>query len=83
MTFNLYLFVLGRDVLYCLHLVYKLFHINYLKANHLVNKVSRWYGSQISADCQEKLFSLEHDIGGKISLVTFLEEQETEHHVQI
>ena len=37
--------------------------------------VRRWHGSQISADCQQKLFSLEHDIGWKILLVTFAKEQ--------
>ena len=40
--------------------------------------VPRWYGSQISADCRNKLFSFEHDIGGKNLLVTFCEKQKRE-----
>ena len=49
-----------------------------LKVNHLVYIVPRWYGSQIYADCQWKLFSSEHDIGGSNLQVTFLAEQKRE-----
>ena len=47
-----------------------------MKANHLVYVVPRWYESRIYADCHQKLFSSEHDTGGKILLVTFLAEKE-------
>ena len=32
----------------------------------------------MSADCQQKLFSLEHDVSRRFLLVTFLEEQKRE-----
>ena len=39
------------------------------EANHLVYIVPGWYGSGIYADCQRKLFSSQHDTGGRILLV--------------
>ena len=33
------------------------------KANHLAYIVPSWYGSRISADCQQKLFFTKHDTG--------------------
>ena len=50
-----------------------------IKANHLVYIVPRWCGSRIYADCQQKLFSLRHDSGARILLVTFLAEQKGEY----
>ena len=44
--------------------------------------MSRWYGSQIYVDCQQKLFPLEHDTGEKIQQVTFLAEQKREYNAQ-
>ena len=41
-----------------------------------------WKGNQIYADCQQKLFSLEHDTAGRILLVTFLVEQKREYDEQ-
>ena len=43
-----------------------------IKANHLVYAEQCWNGSQISADCQQKLFLSEYDTGGRFLLVTFL-----------
>ena len=37
---------------------------NVLKANHLAYIEPSWYGSRISADCQQKLLSTKHDTGG-------------------
>ena len=61
----------------------QLTHLNFkwrglIKANHLRYIVPSWYGSRISADCQQKLFSLEHDVSWRFLLVTFLEEQKRE-----
>ena len=53
-----------------------------IKANHLVYIVPRWYGSRVDADCQQMLFSLEHDTGGRILLVTFLAEQKRKYEAQ-
>lgn len=47
-----------------------------LKPNHLAYIPPRWYGNQISGDCQQKLLSPKHDTSGRFSQVTFLEEQE-------
>lgn len=44
-----------------------------LKPNHLAYIPPRWYGNQISGDCQQKLLSGDF---GRFSQVTFLEEQE-------
>ena len=41
-----------------------------------------WYGSRIYADWQQKFFSLEHDFGARILLVTFLAEQKREYDTQ-
>ena len=46
------------------------------KANHLAYVEPRWYGSQISAACQQKLFLTKHDTSGRFLLVTFLEKRE-------
>ena len=51
---------------------------NFLKANHLAYIESRWYGSRISADCQQKLRFTKHDTSGRFLLVTFLEKQNRE-----
>ena len=53
-----------------------------VKANHLMYIVPRWYDSRIYTDCQQNFFSSEHDTGGKILLVTFLEEQKKEYDTQ-
>ena len=45
------------------------------KANHLVYIVLRCHGSRIYTDCQQNLFSSEHDTGARILLVTFLTQQ--------
>ena len=51
----------------------------YIKANHVVYIVSRQYGSRIYAHCQQKLFSSEHDTGGRILRVVFLAEQKRQY----
>ena len=38
--------------------------VKQFKAKHLVYVGPRWYGSRIYVDCQQKLFSSEHDTGG-------------------
>lgn len=43
------------------------------KANHLAYIESLWYGSPISANCQQKLFSPKEDASGRILPITFLE----------
>ena len=43
-----------------------------IKANYLIYTAPRWYRSLISADCQQKLFSLKHDTGGRLLPLTFL-----------
>ena len=43
----------------------------------------RWYGSRISADRQQILFSSKHDAGGIFSPVTSLGEQKKEHGTEI
>ena len=53
-----------------------------IKANHLAYIVPRWYRSRIYPDYQQKLFSLGHDTGGRILLVTFLVEQKKEYDAQ-
>ena len=35
-----------------------------IKANHLAYIEPSWYGSRISADCQQKLLFTKHDTGG-------------------
>ena len=50
----------------------------YFKANQLEYIVPRWYGSQISADYQQNLFSPKHDTSGRFLLVNFLVEQNIE-----
>ena len=50
----------------------------FIKANHLTYIASRWYGSRISADCQQNLLSPKHDISRRFLLVTFFEEQKRE-----
>ena len=52
------------------------------KANHLVYIMPKWHESRIYADCQQKLFLLEHDTGGRILLLTFLAKQKREYDVQ-
>ena len=49
-----------------------------IKANHLEYIEPRWYGSRISADCQQKLLFTKHDTSGRFLLVTFLEKQKKE-----
>ena len=49
-----------------------------LKANHLAYIAPRWYGSRISADCQQKLLFTKHDTSEKFLQVTFLEKQKKE-----
>ena len=39
---------------------------------HLAYMEPRWYGSQISADCQQNLLSLKHGTSGRYLLVNFL-----------
>ena len=46
-----------------------------LKANHLAYIEPRWYGSRISADCQQNLISLKHDTSERFLPVTFLKER--------
>ena len=41
-------------------------------ANHLAYIETRWHGSRISADCQQKLLFANHDTSGRFLLVTFL-----------
>ena len=41
-----------------------LFKLVLFKATHLAYIVPSWYGSRISADCQQKLFFTKHDTGG-------------------
>ena len=53
------------------------------KANHLVYIESRWYGSRISADCQQDLLSQKHDTSGKFLLEICLTEQKREDNTQI
>ena len=64
-----------------------LFHVSYcternfklsIKANHLAYIESRWYGSRISADCQQKFLFTKHDTSGRFLLVTFFEKQKRE-----
>ena len=43
----------------------------FFQVNHLLYIAQRWYGIRIYADCQQKLFSLKHDTGGKILQETF------------
>ena len=59
-------------------LLYESSNVLFLKVNHLAYIEPRWYGSQISADCQQNLFSTKHDTSGRFLPVTFLEEQKTE-----
>ena len=49
----------------------------YLKAYKAYMEL-RWYGSQISADCQQNLLSLKHDTSRRFLLVIFLKEQKRE-----
>ena len=53
-----------------------------LKANYLAHIDPRWYGSRISADCQQNLLSPKHDTGGRFLLVNFLKEQKREDNTQ-
>ena len=53
-----------------------------LKANHLAYIEPSWYGSRISAYCQQNLLSLKHDTSGRFLLVTFLKEQKGEDDMQ-
>ena len=48
---------------------------NIVRAIHLAYIESRWYGSRISADCQENLLSPKHDTSGRFLVVIFLKEQ--------
>ena len=47
-------------------------------ANHLAYIETRWYGSRISADCQQKLLVANHDTSGRFLLVNFLKTQNRE-----
>ena len=47
-------------------------------ANHLAYIETRWYGSRISADCQQKLLFANHGTSGRFLLVTFLKTQNRE-----
>ena len=38
--------------------------IHDIEANHLAYVEPRWYGSRISADCQQKLLFTNHDTSG-------------------
>ena len=49
-----------------------------IKAIHLACIEPRWYGSHISADCQQKLLFTKHDTGGRFLLATCLEKQKRE-----
>ena len=48
------------------------------KANDLVYIESWCYGSRISADCQQKLFSPKPDASGRFLPITFLKKQKRE-----
>ena len=50
----------------------------YIKANHLIYIEPRWYGSRVSAECQQNLLSPKHDTSRRFLLVTFFEEQKRE-----
>ena len=53
-----------------------------VKANHLAYIEPRWFGSQIFADCQQKVLFTKHDTNGRFLLVTFLEKQKREDDTQ-
>ena len=57
--------------------------ILFIKANHLAYIKPRWYGSRISADCQQKLLLRRHDTSGRFLLVTSLEKQKRENGTQM
>ena len=49
-----------------------------LKANHLAYIAPRWYGSRISTDSKQNLFSLKYDTSRRFLLITSLGEQKKE-----
>ena len=48
------------------------------KASHVAYIEPRWYGSRISAHCQQSLISPKHGSNGRFLLVIFLKEQKRE-----
>ena len=53
-------------------------HVRHLKFGEIGEKQTkklvswRWYGSRLSASCQQKLFSSKHDTGGRYLSITLL-----------